>query len=497
MGDENSSLSVAEAAHLLRRTGFGIVQRDLDRYVGMTRGEAADSLLSFRASTFEPRGTYIYDAQAKWLKKIVTTRAPLQEKMVVFWHDHFATNYATVQDVRYMTRQNRLLRSRSIGNFKDLVKAVNKDPAMMVFLNTLENFRFEPNENYARELMELFTLGVFDNNGNANYTQADIAQIARAFTGWALDEHDVAYLEGGSQDFAGGDCSEYDTVGNHDYAQCYPGRGDKVIFKDTGQFGPAGRDFTEDGEGEAEIDKVIDIIFEHRDSDTQNTVARYLGRRLFQFFAYPSPNIAAVDAVIQASGFDSSFEVRDFLRALFTDDEFYASAAPPSSGTRRSVKWPIDFFAGTLRTLRVRTRGRYQYVAGGDYADGSDHVQNMGQELFEPPSVFGWDLEAGWISSSSLLARFSFVRDATAARDGGGSAFKPGKLVDLALTAPGDIVDAVLEALHVPDQFTVAERQAFIDYLGGSLDLTDYDTRNTKLHGLFSLVLQSPTFQTH
>jgi uncharacterized protein (DUF1800 family) len=498
MGDENTVLSLPERRHLLRRSGFGVVKRDVDRFEGLTRGQAADQLLSFKLSKFEPRGQYLYDAQAKWIKKMITTRAPLQEKMVLFWHDHFATNFATVQDIRMMSRQNRLLRMNCIGNFKDLVKAVNKDPAMMRFLDTGENYRFQPNENYARELMELFTLGVFDSSGNINYTQDDITQIARAFTGWTYEDDGVAYLELGDGDPEGGSNCTLGAVGLHDYTACYPGRGPKVIFKTTGQFGAAGSDFTVNGEGEAEIDTVIDIIFQHRDSDMENTVARYVGRRLFEFFAYPNPAISVVDAIVQTSSFDTTFEIKAFLRALFTHDEFYASAAAPASGVRRSVKWPADFFVGTLRSLGMRAKGRYQYVAGGDYINAHYHLDIMGQELLEPPSVFGWDLEAGWISSSSLLARFSFVRDATSARDGGGTSFRPAKLMDLSLSDPGAIVDAVLDALNVPDQFTAAERQALVDYLGpGPIDLEDYDTRSIKLHGLFGLVLQSPAYQTH
>ncbi len=499
MGDENTVLQEPEARHFLRRTGFGFTKRELDRYTGLTRGQAVDLLYDFRLSTFEPRGRELYDAQAKWIKKMVTTTAPLREKLVLFWHDHFATNYATVQDVRLMTRQNRLLRMNCIGNFKDLMKAINKDPAMMVFLDTDENFRFQPNENYARELMELFTLGVLDAGGQPNYTQADITQIARAFTGWTFDDRYNAYLEGGDGDLDGGNnCDDFYAVGNHDYAVCYSERGPKVIFKDTGRFGINGRDFTEDGEGEAEIDKVIDIIFEHRDSAMKNTVARYIGRRLFEYFAYSGPNVAVIDELVQSSSFDPNFEIADYLRALFTHDEFYVTMESPVTGTRRSVKWPADLFAGTLRTLGVRTKGRYQYVSGGNYIDAIGHLQSMGQELFEPPSVFGWDLETAWISSASLLARIGLMRDATAARDGGGTSFRPQKLVDLELSEPNDIVDAVLEALGMAGQLTAAERQALVDYLGpGPLDLSDYDTRNIKLHGLFSLVLQSPVYQTH
>jgi hypothetical protein len=123
----------------------------------------------------------------------------------------------------------------------------------------------------------------------------------------------------------------------------------------------------------------------------------------------------------------------------------------------------------------------------------------MGQELFEPPSVFGWDWETAWISSAALLARYAFARDVAAARYGGGrTVFRPLALVDPALTDPGDVVDRVTAVLGVADQLSASERQVLVDYLGpGPLDLNDYDTRNRKLHGLFALVLQSPAYQVH
>src|SRR5262249_51253671 len=130
------------------------------------------------------------------------------------------------------------------------------------------------------------------------------------------------------------------------------------------------------------------------------------------------------------------------------------------------------------------------------------YLEDMGQLLLDPPSVFGWDWETSWISSATLLARYGFARDLISARNGGGSAFRPDKLVDLSLTNPAQIVDAVLDALHVPDQFTAGEKSPFVDYLTDSgavlsLDLSDFDLRNTKLHGLFALVMQAPAFQVH
>lgn len=498
MGDANSLLSAAEARHLVRRTGFGVDRNQAGALTGLTRGQAATRLLGFRAKTTAPRGRDFRQLHDKWLKQMLRTKTPLFEKLVLFWHDHFATNYATVPRTDALAKQNSLLRQYCKGNLRDFVKAMNKDWAMMIFLDTEDNQKDVPNENYARELLELFTLGVFDAGGNPNYAEDDIKQIARAFTGWYPGERGEPVFEGGTGDTeSGAACDSYEATGEHDYMACFPERGPKVIFQGRGGFGAAGRSYTVGGEGANEIDEVIDILFDHTDSDGRNTVARYVGRRLFEYFAYPNPAIAVIDAIIDDSQFDTNFVVENYLRSLFCHDEFYATMAAPGPGARRSVKWPIDFVVGTLRTLGVKAQGRRLYVAGGDWTELLYRLDSMRQVLFEPPTVFGWDLEAGWISSSTLLERYAFARDVTAAREGGGR-FDLAKFIDLGLTDADDIIDAVLEALSMQDQFTAGERQVMRDYLGApTLDLQDYDTRNSKLSGLVRLILQSPAYQTH
>ena len=486
MGDENTILGVTAARHLLRRTGFGASPKDVASYAGLTRGQAADRLLSFKPKGFKPAGRYIDLAHNNWLKYILKAPSGLSEKLVLFWHDHFATGYSKVLDIKRMGVQNRLLRQNCKGNFKTLVKNINKDPAMMEYLDTVRNFKLEvPNENYARELKELFTLGVKDVHGNENYTQEDIVQVARAFTGWTYDgRRNVAYFDG----------NEHDTN-----AEFLAVRGTKEIF------GPSHGGFAtpqrfDQPEGETEIDQVIDIIFAHRDSDGENTVARRTARRLLEFFTHggfsePGPaEIDVIDDVVATSGFAVNFELQPLLRAIFVHDEFYASL---SDATKKSVKWPVDFAVGTLRTLGVRMVGRYAYVPGGAYRGMYEQMGSMGQLLLDPPSVFGWDWESAWVSSSTLLARYSFARDIGAARGNGG--LKVAKLVDVGLTDPGDVVDAVAAVLGI-DPLPSADRDILVDYLGGPgavLDLDDYATRYGKLHGLFTLMIQSPAYQLH
>jgi uncharacterized protein (DUF1800 family) len=479
-----------QARHLLRRTGFGPLARDFQNIQGATRGEAADYVLDFRAKPFKPGGRDFDRMHNKWINFMLKSKTPLLSKLVLFWHDHFSVGFAKVQDTKLMAQYVQLLHAHANGNFRDFVKAMNKNPAMMEYLDTVRNDDDVPNENYARELQELFTLGVkdFASPPQNNYTQADIVQIARAFTGWRYDNHGNAFLEDG----------------NHDDGS------PKVIYQSTGGFGASGRDITDQGPGAGEIDRVIDIIFEHTDSTGKNTVARRTASRLCEFFAHGSPDVVQfVDDVVLDSHFADSgsanyFELTPLLRSIFCHDHFYLTAEGPTSYTatgKKSVKWPVDFVVSTLRLLQMKPKGKNYQVQGGSFSSVLDHLTSMGQVIGDPPSVFGWDWEGGWVSSATLLARYNFARDVASARDGSGS-FRPDKLMDLDLSDPDDIIDAAAAVLGLQDHLTDADKTNLRVYLTDNgthptLDLNDDDTRNTKLNGLFALLMQSPAYQLH
>lgn len=519
MGDQNTILTPADARHLLRRAGFGGPPARWGIYANRTRGKAADLLLRFRSAKVKPPGRDIYAVRNWWFRFMQFTGIPLQEKLVLFWHDHFATSYEKVQNHAFMAEQQGTFRLYAKGNFKEFVKAINKNPAMIEFLDTVRNRKTQPNENYSRELQELFTLGVKDltPNAAANYTQEDITQIARAFTGWSYDYTKIIPTFSNSR---------------HDfqYPRSYPlpDRGPKVIYKGRPEFPPGpglplgGKSFAANAseEGTSEIDRVIDIIFEHRDSEGKSTVARYITHKLFTYFCHATPSLTVVDELIATSNFDGStdpskaWELTPLLRAIFCHDEFFATAAaaPFDANTKKSVKWPIHYMIETLRITGVRPDGRYYYIHGGSWSNVHDDLDNMGQLLFEPPSVFGWDWELGWLSSSTMLARYSFIRDVTSARERGAYGFHPElirvnrstRLIDL--TDPAAIRDAVSDYLGITDQLSDSDKATLLAYLqddgvdppgGGytSLDLHDEYIRNTKLNGLFGMLLQSPAFQ--
>ncbi len=495
MGDENTILDENGVRHVLRRTGFGAPPKELAKVLRKagktpTRGSVADVLLNFKARAFRPRGDYLYRAHNKWVAKMQKPKSALQSKLAVFWHGYFATQSSVVGELRFLSTQIGLLHEYARGNFKDFVKAINRDPAMMLMLDTPRNKKHALNENYARELQEIFTLGVKDLHGQPNYTQSDVVNIARCFTGWTYD-----WKRG---------TPEFDDW-QHDYEADFPDRGPKLLFQSTGGFGSAGRNPAEQGEGEDEIDHVTDILFEHTDSQGHNTVARQLTQRLMSFFchdAFEAPGaaeIAVIDEVIATSGFVGAWDLTRLLRALFTHDCFFetSSAAPYGTTTRKAVKSPIDFFLTTLRLTGVKLRTADARVFGGSYDSAYGHLSQMGQVLMEPPSVFGWDGGTSWLSSSALMARFRFARDLTASREGGG--FRPEKLVDFGLSDPEEILDAVLDVLGIPDQVTEAERQIYIGYLtdDGASPVLDLHEDDTKVRGLTCLIIQSPAFQHH
>ena len=487
MGDETTVLDEAAARHLLRRTGFGALPKDLTAFTGLRRGDAADTLLGFQPKGFQPSGSDFDTGHNKWVKYMITTRSPLQEKLTLFWHDHFATGFSKVQDIKLMGLQNKTIRLNCKGDMRVLVKAMNRDPAMIEWLDTVRNHKDVPNENYGRELQELFTLGVDDLQGNPNYTQTDVTQIARAFTGWSYDRTRATF-----------DPDDHDTIAE------FPerGGGTKELYASTGHF--ASPPSFGQPEGQSEIDQVIDIIFQHRDTDTKNTVARRTTRRLLEYFCHggwsaPDATMIGIidDELIAPSQFDQTFVIQDLLRAVFVHDVFYQT--DPRVAQVPSIKWPVDFLVSTLRLVGMKLKGRDQLLKGGSYLRALDHLTNMGQVLLDPPSVFGWDWENSWISSATLLGRYTFSRDLASSRDGGGK-FKPEKLVDLSLTDPGDIVDAVTGVLGMTDSIDPGDRDVLIDYLGGpgaTLDLDDFQTRDEKLRGLFALVLESPAYQAH
>lgn len=282
------------------------------------------------------RGAF-YTLNTNWLDRMATSPAQLREKMTFFWHGHFACRVRRPQAAWQL---NNTIRRLALGNFGELLLAVSKEPAMLQFLNNQQNRKQHPNENFARELMELFTLG------RSHYTEQDVKEAARAFTGWSADaEGQFVFRER-----------------QHD-------AGPKTFLGRTGNFG-----------GE----EALRIILE------QPQTAEFITTKLYRFFVNDTPDAAHIQPLAKAF-YQSNYNLSDLLERLFSADWFYA---PANVGTR--IKSPIELLAGIKRTFDL-TLDDAQPLIGFQKA--------LGQTLFEPPNVAGWPGGRNWIDSSSLLLR--------------------------------------------------------------------------------------------
>ncbi len=285
--------------------------------------------------------------QEWWLERMIATPAPLQEKMTLFWHGHFtSTVIQKGVSPQEIADQNELFRRYALGNVRDLTLAVAKDPAMLKYLDNRTNVKAHPNENFARELMELFTLGI------GNYTEQDVRESARAFTGWTTRG---GYLGTGFRV----------NEAQHDDGQ-------KTILGSTGAF---------DG------GDVVALIFK------QPASAKWFSKKLLSYFVYSDPEPELVDA-FAATIRKNDFALSPAVSTLLRSNVFYSERA-----YRALVKSPAEFVVGAYRLFGLSTVQRRDQLA----------MSRMGQILFYPPNVKGWDGGSAWLSSSTVLARENFA----------------------------------------------------------------------------------------
>ncbi len=330
-------------AHLLRRTGFGPSAADWSSWSTLSYNDAVDRVL---AQLDEPRpadpgdfDAYVPGSiQQVWLERMLAGTGAFAEKLALFWHGHFATSNAKIVDPELMWRQYALFRDKGAGSFRDLVKGVNRDVAMIRWLDGNANRKGHANENYARELQELFTLGI------GNYTETDIREIARAFTGWGSRHHDFV-------------------IKKH-----FHDEGEKTVHGQTGNF---------DG------DDVVDILV------ALPACPKFIAGKLLRFFSHPNPTkeeIAELAHVMRSKDLDIKATLEAMLRApAFLDRKHYRSL----------VRGPTDFVIGALRAAGITEVPAYVHGA----------VDRMGQILFRPPSVKGWTSGKGWLSSGAIVER--------------------------------------------------------------------------------------------
>ncbi|MEP7219312.1 MAG: DUF1800 domain-containing protein [Bacteroidota bacterium] len=390
-------------AHLLRRAVVAPTYAEMQTASTKSMDELIDLLLTPNAASSAPHGwcgdcvsnpnvpwydqrfdlidAFNVELRRWWYQQMVNTNLSLQERMTLFWHNHFATNAIVLYDPRLIYFQNQILRQRALGSFRDLVRAVTTDKAMLMFLDgKYSKNNGYVNENYARELQELFTIGISDNSGTPNYTQADIREVARTLTGWDW----LGYGPSGG-DAASNLLTGHDPTTKKVY--------DRTIAGNT--------------DGSPELEQLLDIIFNREET------ARYVIRKLYRFLVhtdvtltpiYPiAPEIEEnIIAPLAAEFRAANWNVSVVLRRLLTCEHFYEDDIIAST-----LKSPTDLLVSTVRGMRTAP------MAGnaGDYV--FEIMQNravtLGQKLFFPPGVQGWKHYRNWISTSTLPQRHLYT----------------------------------------------------------------------------------------
>ena len=482
------------AAHLMRRAGFSASPEELNQIVQQGLEATLDQLIDFEQvddSAMELSLAALnypfvrtnqndqlrinYDVtQRWWLYRMLHTRHQLVEKMTFVWHDHFATSAFTINQVdgngeALMIVQNRTLREYALGNFKEMVRAISRDLAMIIWLNNNTNVVGNPNENWARELLELFTMG--EGNG---YTEFDIQEAARAFTGWTL-------VPLRRSDF-GTPLTFLFVPGLHD-------TGPKVFLGNTipGAAGEAGL---------SDAEQVIDIVFQ------QPEVAEFIVSKLWNTFVYPDPQ-ADLLAPLADLFRESGYQLKPLMRALFSHPHFMSEKS-----LRAKIKSPIEFTIGAFRELLVAVPDNLPRVTA---------YFGLGQNLFQPPDVGGWTEDEGWINTGTALSRSNFMTFLTSNRKGepigglGGADRVISRfddqipveeiLEDNNLQSAEQVVDFFLRAL-VQEAASLDTRYSLEQYLQtGALgeprvfDVTDPVQVDEKVRGLIYLISLLPAYQ--
>jgi uncharacterized protein (DUF1800 family) len=375
-----SKWNFTTAAHLLNRAGFGGTPAEIEQLAALGLDGAVDRLVDYekiadptenpewarpdperaerlRAARMAPpdeRRKMQQDEQrdqrqrmlvlkAWWLRRMAKGPRPFQERLTLFWHGHFATSMEKVRDAYLMWRQNDLFRQKAMGPWPDLLMAVAKDPAMLIWLDQAQSRKEHPNENFAREVMELFALG------EGHYTEKDITEGARALTGWSYDRPNQEFIE----------------------RPFWHDRGEKTIFGQAGNFN--GEDF-------------LKLIVEQPQS------GRFINTKLWKFFAGAEASDQLVSALTEEFR-RAHDDFKPVLRTMFLSEEFYAPAV-----IRNQVKSPVQWLVGSVRMLERELPPPLACLG---------LTRNLGQDLFAPPNVKGWDGGVSWITTNTLLARYN------------------------------------------------------------------------------------------
>jgi len=370
------ALSINETKHLLDRTSFSYTNDDLSIYKSLSKEESINLLInnaknstiieyfpnikkfSKRPSDFNTlkvkdkqkfRKTLnkkIYEMQINWYKMMLNTNTSFREKMTLFWHNHFVSEYKVVKNPYFMHEQNKLFRNNSLGKFDVMLRAVVKDKAMLIYLNNNSNKKDAPNENFSRELMELFTLGI------GNYTEDDVKESARAFTGWRINRKTQTFKK---------------VKKHHDFSK-------KQFLNQSGHF---------DGED------IVRIILDQEQSSV------FIVTKLYKEFVGNTNNKLLISQIAKKFR-NSSYDISIALKDILLSDDFWDE-------NNKIIKSPIEFTISLIKNIGIIPNDKtFELLIKTN--------KKLDQILFDPPSVQGWLSDKNWINSSSLVNRVFFIR---------------------------------------------------------------------------------------
>ncbi len=455
-------------AHLMRRAGFGATSAELDELCNLDYDALVDSLIDPKDTSWmgehmvrrfhhEQSGMMsAYGPGEYWLYRMVTTKAPLIEKMTLFWHAIFATGYPKVIHGKVLSNQIEMFRRNCMSRLDHLLVQLSKDPAMIIWLDNQENHNGSINENYGRELLELFSMGV------GNYSEDDIKEAARAFTGWTIGNTDYMVLRSErDSDWPYGRIAWHFEFKEEDHDF-----GEKEFLGERGNF---------NGE------EIVEIICK------QDATPRFIARHLYNFFVEdevpvpswndtPPKNPDAIEMLVKAY-FDNDHSVKEMVRALLKSEIFKSESI-----RYKRVKSPAELVAGVLRLSGHLDRPRREML---------EHflkMDYMGQMLQNPPSVEGWHEGDEWIETGALLERVNFATEQL------GNVKMPGvsRMIDGVLGENVEINDLPESCLRHLGQLEVTEDVMNIlnEHTSGDVEVNDQNTSS-----IIRLIAASPDFQ--
>jgi uncharacterized protein (DUF1800 family) len=418
-----TAMSQAMVDRLFWRAGFGPTAADRTNWIGKPVEEAVDSLLNTPqgaligpdptrdGKALDPTGDDT-DLVLAWVDRMVRTGNPLVERMTFFWHRHWANSRASVSPTQLLMTQNALLRkygdlaANPDVSFRDMALEVSKDPSMLRFLNGESNVKGGPNENYGREFMELFTLGVNHVvTGAKNYSENDVAQLAKSFTGWYID-----------------DKNPDNVTALFDSGRWF--NGPKSVFGKLGNYN---------------TDSVVDLVL------SQDGHAPYIVNKLWGEFMPTAPPTATLQK-LSADYVAGGRKIKPLVRAILTDPQLFESIDEPNM-----IKPPVVFVSGALRAIGL----------GVSSSQPADYLGSMGQLPYFPPTVAGWEGGLSWLNTNTALARFGFIGDVI----GNAPIGSPAKVVDVPNETPQAAFDRAFGAVGAP-WMSAGTRAAIQDYAG-------------------------------